>query len=131
LPFPLPPHPPLPGPPSINNQKKEYDLFLPNLAWNLVDLLILASAFWSAREHIRLVHYQHKLTTWSLDPTTTLFLVCNAQDMVFPFSLLVFLIFLRLLRFLNIFPGEHLVVVVVMVGVEYELYEHKHQEEYR
>lgn len=93
--------------------------FWKEFSWNVVDLMCVAMACWSFTEVLAFIAYDSDNQTWSLDPPTSLYLISHSRQIIFPFSVLAFLIFLRNLRFLHIFPS---------ISVPWQTFSHSFQE---
>ena len=76
--------------------------FFKHLGWNMVDILIAIFTGWSLSS-TQLVDYETKEEV--LDPETTLFLVSNSRSLMLPISIWFFLVTIRMLRYLYIFPA--------------------------
>lgn len=83
---------------------RERHLFFQDLGWNVVDIAIAVFAMWSFFGISHFIHYLARFKQWSLDPSSTLFLITQHRQLIFPFSFTAFLLWLRILRFLHIFP---------------------------
>ena len=84
------------------DQIRERKTFLTHLGWNMVDLMIVVCACWCVASTRRFM--EHQSADQVVDPVATLFLISQASNLVFPFSVLAFFAFLRLLRYLDVFP---------------------------
>ena len=83
---------------------RERDRFMKNFGWNMLDVFIIVFFGWSLTAITQLFAFDGR-TEWSMDPSITLFFVNSSRLIMFPISMLIFLMFFRVLRYLHIFPS--------------------------
>jgi len=74
-------------------------------AWDLVDILLIAAAVWMFHSYLLFNHLATNIRNqWLLSSETAAFMASRAPVLEVPFSLVLFLLVVRLLRHLMIFP---------------------------
>jgi len=72
---------------------REWRLFHQQLGYNTIDILVLIFACWSLVSLAAHVQYdKHDDDDITLDPVAALFFLCSARDLVFPISMLAFMV---------------------------------------